>query len=398
MISSLKFKEKPLILLIFILVAGVYGCGTDESQKENITAPRLKIKAVTVTAEEADLPVIRSFTGNVRAKVSVQLAAKMSGYVQEVKVNSGDSVKKGDTLLKVDDTEIKSEISALKSTVTGVRDEKKSLRARFDYAQANFQRIEKLFNDGAATLDELEKARSARDELQNRLYSLDARISTIQSKIKAAENRLSYLVIKSPVNGRVTGRNADPGTYVNPGVTLLSVDSSDDGNWFEARVDGSLLETVTKEPKVTVILSDRKITLNAPVSKLTYMIDDQSRTFKVLIDTQDASVTPGDFGRLFIKTAIKKRTVIPSNTVVNRGGLTGVYTVDENNVVAWRVIRTGGAWKRDKEKWLPVSLPYTTKEKELVTEHFIEILSGVSAGEKIVASNLDSMREGSLIE
>lgn len=385
-----------LALLIVSLLSA--GCGSDnEGAKSGKDGAHEAVKAAACRAVKKNLPEIRAFTGNIRARVSVELASKLPGNISAVPVETGDKVRAGDVVVRVDDTQIRSEISSLKASIRGVQDEKRAVAASYGYAKSNFERIKKLFREEAATRDEFDRAESKFTNLQSRMAALDERATSLKAGLKAAWNQLSYLVIKSPVNGSVVRRNVDPGTYVNPGVPLIIIDSMDDGNWFEAGIDSALLEIVKPGMQVTLVFPQRNLSIKANIAKVSRRIMEGNQAFSILVDPGDAKLSSGEFGRVYISTGSVEKTLIPSASVIDRGGLKGVFVINKEGFAEWRVIRTGQKWFcRDAENGCMPYVSVPGKEEE--SSAFVEALAGIEPGEKIIVSNLDSVKEGCRIE
>lgn len=385
-----------LALLIVSLLSA--GCGSDnEGAKSGKDGAHEAVKAAACRAVKKNLPEIRAFTGNIRARVSVELASKLPGNISAVPVETGDKVRAGDVVVRVDDTQIRSEISSLKASIRGVQDEKRAVAASYGYAKSNFERIKKLFSEEAATRDEFDRAESKFTNLQSRMAALDERATSLKAGLKAAWNQLSYLVIKSPVNGSVVRRNVDPGTYVNPGVPLIIIDSMDDGNWFEAGIDSALLEIVKPGMQVTLVFPQRNLSIKANIAKVSRRIMEGNQAFSILVDPGDAKLNPGEFGRVYVSTGSVEKTLIPSASVIDRGGLKGVFVINKEGFAEWRVIRTGQKWFcRDAENGCMPYVSVPGKEEE--SSAFVEALAGIEPGEKIIVSNLDSVKEGCRIE
>ena len=104
----------------------------------------------------------------------------------------------------------------------------------------------------------------------------------------------------------------------------------------------------------------------------------------------------GLFGRLFVSLGTRPAIILPESVIVNRGGISGVYTVDESRVVHWRLIKTGKRSRKIGKAYLPVVQDIGTVGN--ARQRFVTVVSGLSPGEVVVSSNLSGMREGSRLE
>ena len=382
-----------IILGIFVFFSSVSltAC-TDQDQKSR-RKPVSAVSAETYQVMESEMPEMMDFPGRTRAKIQVLLASKVPGFVREITVQEGDSVNKGALVLAVDDTDIKARIQALAAEKEGIASQRAALNADFIYAQDNFKRYESLKKDDAATQEEFDRARSRFEALKNQLGSFDAGLSRIDANIQEAKNQLSYVSLVSPINGWVTEKNIDTGSYVNPGVTLVKIDSRDSGFWFEADIDEGLLSKIKSGDKAYLSIPAASIDKEVKISQVVPYVSPSTHTFVVKVGMKEPGIKSGLYGRILIPIGKLKCLTIPEKAIVKRGGMNGVYTVGKDRIVHWRVIKTGGKWVRERGIWLPAVSDQTGKGAA-----FVEVLSGVNPKDAVVLSNLDMVQEGVRLE
>jgi RND family efflux transporter MFP subunit len=320
----------------------------------------------------------------------VEFAARFPGYVEKVWVDVGDKVKKGQPLLNMDSTEISSLITSLNAEKEEILRKKAALFANLDYAKRNFMRYKKLMDEKASTRDEFEQARAKYQSLSAQVKALDASLERVEAGAKDTKNRLSYLEIVSPDDGFITERSVDNGTYVSPGSPLISLEL-EKGVWFEARVDEEMIHKVAAGDEVTIEIPATGKIFKEKIASFSRKADPYTHSFTVRADMGEKSVPPGLFGRLYIKKGVRQAVLLPESAIMDKGGLTGVYVVDKDQTAHWRVIRKGRCWRFHKEN---KCFFLTDDEKGA----YWEIISGVSAGERVAVSNLHMMREGTRVE
>ena len=125
----------------------------------------------------------------------VEMSSKLSNTVAEVDIDDNQRVTKGQLLVRIDPRDYQVALA--------------SAQASFDKAQSDFTRISALIAGHAVSQQDLDAARDARDEAQARLNQ--------------AQLDLSYTEIRAPVDGRITRKNVEPGSYVELGQTLFAV-------------------------------------------------------------------------------------------------------------------------------------------------------------------------------
>ncbi len=387
--SGFTLKWMACLSCLFLLLS----CSS-ENKKEEVSIGRT-VKADVLEVNPIELPEVRNFPGRVRSKVSIRLAAKLPGYVKEVPVQIGDSVHKGDLLVLVDDKDVRARVDALFSAERSARAELEALSARYEYSKINFNRFSRLYEQESATKDELDRARTQYLALKNQVMAIRANIKKIKAQLQAAKNQLSYVKIEAPVDGWITSRDVDPGTYVNPGIPLISLDGKDSGFWFEADIDDALQTLVKPSAKVTVSIPALDLDLEAKVVHVQKSSNPATHTFTVLVDLDSKELKSGLFGRLFLRIGSRQAIVIPLGVIVERGGIKGVYTVDDSGIVHWRLIKAGKRWRKTKSGFFPL---FSDGGGQGFGQVYVTVLSGISSGDRIVCSNLSKVREGVHLE
>ncbi len=387
MISARASLISLLSTLLF-LVCACHG-GSDSANGQN--GPKAGVKAATARVIYASLPVLRTFPARTEAMVAVSLSAKMPGYVKQVLVEEGTRVKKGQLLVVLDEKDVRARLAALKASRNAALDQKSALQARLAYARADFRRFETLLREDAATQAEYDRSRATYLALRDQVRAYSSRVREIDARISEARNQLSYVRITSPVNGWITSRLADPGTFVNPGVPFIKIDSRDKGVWLTAGIDESLLKVVHAGTPVQVTVPAMGLYLKTRISRVIPHVDPASHTFLAKVALPESVSRSGLFGRMRIQTGTMNAMLIPASSVVKRGAIEGVFTVDANRSLHWRVIKTGSAWIRDKAGTF-------TPASGTDTAAFVQVLSGLSPDEEIATSSLNELREGLRLE
>ena len=143
----------PLFLRLLPLLAVLLlaACGQDAPPKAE---PRsIKAKALRLSLTEAR--ECTSLPGQVQSRNSVTLASKVSGTVTEILAKEGDSLAAGQTILRIDDAELRQREQGVRSTAGQASLEGKALAARRAQAKATFERMQKLLDQNAISRDDV---------------------------------------------------------------------------------------------------------------------------------------------------------------------------------------------------------------------------------------------------
>src|SRR5579859_4214902 len=206
-----RYRFFAVALLSTALLVLVAGC-----RKSVQTKPALP--SVTVApVEQREIVEHDEFTGRIEPVESVEIRPRVSGYIQEVKFQSGQLVKKGDLLFQIDPR-------WHQATFEQRQAEFEQAKVRLENARREAARIPQLLTNNAISLEESDARQSRYDEAKSALLAA-------QAALDSARLDLEYTQIRAPINGRVSRALLTAGNYVN-GVagaatvltTVVSVD------------------------------------------------------------------------------------------------------------------------------------------------------------------------------
>ena len=351
-------REGVAGLLAVALLSGVLACSGD---KVPPPPERTAVRGVTVeTVESVSLPVRLEASGTVRARNSATLSARISGTVSKILVREGDRVRRGALLATLD---------AMESTAgaTGAAHAVEEALARKKLADVTYERFFRLYEEQAVTRQELDTRRAEKD-------MADQALARARENARAAGAVAGYTRIVSPLSGIVSAKSVDEGATVFPGMPLLTVE--EEGAYrLEVNAPESLLGRVGVGREVAVSLDGMDWTGKAVVTAIVPKVDPVSRTFIVKIDIPFPGGRTGQFGRAFFPVGEKKGVTVPREAVVERGQLSFVWAVDGQRIARMRLVKPGGAYG-DR----------------------VEILAGLSRGDRIVVRGTEKVTDGARIE
>jgi RND family efflux transporter MFP subunit len=375
------------LLLMIPLAFWITGCGGPERESKTATSAA-PIALTTVTAAEQPWPAIYEAAGTVRARTSAVIAAKLMGYVREVKVQTGDRVREGQLLVTLDarDLDVNSRhaeaaLEEVRSSMPEADGAVAGAKANLDLVQTTFNRMQDLFNKQSISNQEydessatLKAAQAAYQMAVAKRAQLDAQAARVQQDVRATEVARSYAEITAPFAGVVTAKTADPGTLAAPGTPLLTIER--EGAYrLEASVEESHLAAIRVGQSVSVTLDGIDRTLEARVSEIVPAVDAVSRSYTVKIDLPNApALRSGAFGRATFSLGSRVALSIPAAAVSERGQLQSVL-VAENGIARTRLI-TAGSKNKDR----------------------IEVLSGITAGDKVIFPVPPGLGDGAAVE
>lgn len=332
---------KPSVLLLVPALALVAGCSKPAEPTAAALPPA--IRASVARVEAVDAPVLTEVTGTVRPAQRAQLAAKVMGAITGLPVNLGQRVAAGDLLLEISATEFTARVA--------------QARAQFNAVQRDLARERNLLAKGAST--------------QDIVHGLEDRFALMQAMVREAETMLGYTEIRAPFAGVVARKYVNAGDLAAPGHPLVEIEGADDFQ-IEAGVPDSLVANLAVGQSLAVEGAGE---FRAAIVELSSSSDAHARTVTVkLAVPASASVRSGQFVRVHVPAGQARTLLVPAAAVSTVGQMERVFVV-ENGRAVLRLVKTG-ARHHDR----------------------VEVLSGLNAGESIVAQPVAGLREGQPIE
>ena len=361
-------------LMALLMVAGCSKMGpTDE---KNVAVPAGVVKGALIeTVKVASIPETMEVVGTVRARTSAVVSARIPGTVSLLKVREGDRVRKGQLLAQLDAQENQ---AAAAGAAAGAEEAKRGLDealSRKRLSDTTFDRYQKLFNEQAVTRQEFDVKQTERDLATQAVARAEARVRQAREGSRSASAIAAYTRVIAPISGIITSKQADLGATVFPAQPLMTIE--DDGDYqLELSLPESIVLTVKPGTAVQVTLDALNTNFSTRIAEIVPSADPASRTFIAKITLGQKGLKSGMFGRGVISLGTSVNgMLLPKKAVVERGALTSVWVVDKDAIAHMRLVKTGK----------------TVGDK-------MEILSGLSDGERVVVGGAEKVSEGSKVE
>lgn len=351
------------ILVVFSIVMTLAAAGCASHEPASIAAPKPTAEVTVRTLSAAGDAATFMTVGRVKNVKESVLASKVMGMVNEVRVKSGDAVKKGALLMRIDDRDVLGGVQQAKGAVA-------QAEAGLSIAETNFKRFEELFKKGSASQAEFDKARFEYESAQGAVKTARGALATAGSM--AGEARVT-----APFDGTVVDTMIEQGEMVAPGRPLVKIEGASEQLEFETTVDERDVRELSVDQVVAVTLDlsrDEQKETKGTISEIVPASDTGTHTTTVRIRLNDQDgVRSGTFGRARFPRGGERSTslTVPADRVVQHGQLSGVYIVDETDAVRLRLVRTGRAMGQD-----------------------VEILSGLRDGDRLITSPTEKLIDG----
>jgi RND family efflux transporter MFP subunit len=348
----MKTKITTLILSTLFLIS----CG-GEKKNEIATETPIAVK-VSGTTENDNSPFVTA-SGKLESQKSANVSTRMMGYVTKVHVKMGQKVSQGQLLVSINNTDLQAKKAQVDASIL-------QATASFNNAKKDYERFKTLFSQQSASQKEL-------DDMTSRYEMAKAGLEGAKQMRNEVMAQFSYANITAPFSGDVTNTFVKEGDMANPGMPLVSVE----GNGLMqvmAMVSEGDITSIKNGMPVTVLVKSSNQQIKGKVSEVSGSATNTGGQYlvKINLDKTDKNVLSGMFVNVqFPIEKPKSKTItnktdmvlVPESALITKGQLTGIYTVNSNNIAILRWLRTGKTFGNQ-----------------------VEVLSGLSADEKYIVS------------
>jgi len=411
-------RSQVLKLFFIVALAVVAGAALSECKRSNgqtnaaasASPTQAIIEITSMTAVSRELPQYFEATGSLAANEQTDVAPETSGKVAAVGVDIGSFVKKGQTLVRLEDADFKdrvqqaqAQLDQVKATLEqnrakiGLRPGQKfnpenvpevaAARAALDLAEKNLRRSEKLVESGDVSRATYDQQKSQRDQAAEQykavIHQAEQNFATIansQAAVDAAQVNLSltkrnltYTTVVAPMAGYVSDRPADVGEYISPQQKVATIVNI---NPLRVKIDvpEQAIPQIHQGESVSVSVAGYpERTFAGRVARISPNVTATSRTLSVEadVDNPNAELKPGQFATIRVLLPQKGTAVmVPQRALRTISGATYVFVI-KNGFAQQRLIQSGQT------------------ESDMV-----EIKSGIAADEVVAISNVDQLSDG----
>lgn len=214
MIGSV-FRSRIALLILLVVLGAAAWYGLKATVLAGPEAPEYQTAEVT----RGNIEVTISAAGKIRPKESVDVGAQVSGQLQELLVEIGDEVEKGDLLARIDPTIAQTSVEANRAQLNELQASRKQQQASLELAKAEADRAQMLYDADAIARAEFETAQANYTVAQGRLEAINAQIQRQASSLQSQLANLEFTKIYAPISGTVVSLPAVEGQTLNANQT-----------------------------------------------------------------------------------------------------------------------------------------------------------------------------------
>jgi membrane fusion protein, multidrug efflux system len=302
-----------VVLAIISILFWTAACNSEpkEKPKEDI----VPVKTAAVKLQRMAVPIYSS--GQLYPKTMIKMSFKVGGIVEKIRVEEGQSVKKGQLLATLDLAEIKARHSQAKNGW---------LKAKRD-----LERVKNLYKDRAATLEQLQNVETAYE--------------VAESDLKIAGFNLQHSRIEAPASGKILKKTAEEGELLGAGTPVL-IFGSTENRWIikVGLSEKDIVRLALRDSAKVRFDAYPNEEFDAEVTEISNALDPASGTYEVELSLLDGAeegrkMAAGFVGRVTIEPSVRESFyIIPVDSIVEGEGDQGiVFTVKEDRAIRLKI-------------------------------------------------------------
>lgn len=340
-------------------------------------AAQTSVEVVSVVSKPVERQV--KLPGEFQPYLAVPIVAKVSGFVRQMNVDRGSTVKRGQLLATLEAPEMQAQIAEAESKVQAIELQRAEAEAKLAAAQSTYDRLKAASaTPGVVAENDVVVAQKTVEAAQSLVRSYENSIKAAQSQAQAMKDLGQYLQIRAPFDGLITERNVHPGALVGPTATtpLLRLH----------QVSRLRLVVAVPEALVGAIVKGARVPFTVPaypgetffgtVSLQGHDLDPNTRSMAVELEVKNADLRLGAGMYPEVQWPVKRpqpSTLLPPTTIVTTTERTFVIRV-ENGVAHWVNVGRGAR-----------------------VGDLVEVFGPLKDGDMVVRRGTDEIREGAKV-
>ncbi|MEX1026030.1 MAG: efflux RND transporter periplasmic adaptor subunit [Planctomycetota bacterium] len=329
---------------------GVGACSFEDAGPGADATDERAVPVEVGDVERRSLTYRRVVSGSLEAAAEFVVAPKVGGRIEQLEVDLGEAVARGQVVARLDDEEFVQDVQQAEANLAVAKASFAEAQSVLEIAKRSLTRLETLRADGVTSEAELDVGRAESVASRARLDVAQANVSRAESALRAARIRLGYTVVTADWNNddefRLVGeRFVDEGGNVPPNGALFSVVQLDPivAVVFVAERDYRLLALGQQAVLTTDAFPGR--TFEGRLARISPVFRSASRQARVELElgNPDAALKPGMFVRATLELDhVDNAITVPYEALTERDDRTGVLVLEEaTSRVRWQPVTTG---------------------------------------------------------
>ena len=333
------FSYMPIVAVAVLF--SLFSCQSKKGEKQSgdVRLPEISVAYPAVDS----VVLIKSYPGYLTSLQTVDLVARVNGYLQQVAYMPGEIVKKGQLLFVIEPSQYEDAVEQAEAAL-------KTAQAQYDYAENNYTRMKEAAQSDAISTIDLIQAESKLEQSRASVRNAEAALST-------ARIQLGYCYVKAPFEGRISRNLYDVGNYISGSLqsTKLATIYQDKKMYAYFNIeDNQYLKMLLNQSKGKhSVPSDRvEILFQEPTSRsyygrLDYLspnVDLSTGTLSIRaeVDNPDGELKSGLYISIRLPYGSREHAILVRDASIATDQLGKyMYVVNDSNVVEYRPVETG---------------------------------------------------------
>jgi RND family efflux transporter MFP subunit len=309
-----------------IVTLSLTGCGGEEHAA---TPTGKEVRAALTQAQRGAVTDMLPATGRIEAERSIEVSTRTMGWIETIAVDEGQSVQRGDPLVKIDDTDLVARRDQFEAAII-------EAEAVLANAEKTAERFQTLYEEKSVSRQQLDDAVTGRDRAR-------AGLDRARANLAEVEVQLTYTDIRAPSDGVVTRVLVEEGDMASPGTRLVNLEQKDRMKVVASVGEKDINRLRTGDTVTVTVTSLPDARYEVPIAGIIPAANPASRTFDVeaYLDNPEGRLLSGMFARMLIPAGTRETVLAPAAAVVERGQLRGFWIVDAEQRVHLRWVRLG---------------------------------------------------------
>lgn len=388
-------KRKLALMLIVVASFSLVGCG------KQVEEPEQSIAVTVQAVGSGEIKNTNTFTGTTKAKEETNVSVEIGGTVENINVQVGQQVHRGDVLLKIKGDDVQDGVNTAKAALESAQAASDSsveqtriqletalnnAQLAYDEAKRNFEIQTELYNADAISEDTYKKVENAYNSAKEGLDSAvksyndllpkveksgNASVAQAQASYDSTARNLEKLTLTSPVDGIVTAKNCNENEMIQQGTPAFVI-SNPNIMQIDLYVTGTDIEKFKVGETVDITINGEKTTGTIETVPIATSSTNSLYTVEVIFNNDGQKFKSGMAAEVEVSIAKSGNAInIPSKAVVEDGNKKYVYVVGKDKKAKKVEVTTG-----------------------IETTDNIEIKSGVTEKDTVVVGGISLIGDG----
>lgn len=358
---------KSHALLIALLSGLIFQIACGDKEMHSPASSKDPVPVNTMAIHYESVPAVLEAPGTVQPRNRIALSSQINGFVREVRVREGDSVKRDQVLATLDARDAESQQAAARAAIEEAQaaltearkaheaavEMQSAAKASAELAEQTYERYQKLFESRSVSPQEMDEVRMRRSASAAELASRESMVAAAEGRIKQVEARIaqakaqeiradvmmSWTQIKAPAPGRIVERSADAGTAIFPGSPLLVIESTANPQIL-ADLPTEHVDTLQVGKAVQIRSTASTNVHEGRIAEIVPSSNPATHSVQFKVDLPSNLALPiGQFARIEVPIGTRDVFLIPHHAIRHKGQLIGLFVVDDSSIARFRLTK-----------------------------------------------------------